>query len=71
MLFRSEETEQAGVLNEMAYILWQSNSTQSIEYAEKALLLSEKHKLVHEKYKALNNLALMATARYIKYFLAV
>jgi sensor histidine kinase YesM len=58
LLSVSEETEQAGVLNELAYLLWQSNSAQSIEYAEKALLLSEKYNLIHEKYKALNNLAL-------------
>ncbi|MCF6171278.1 MAG: tetratricopeptide repeat protein [Bacteroidales bacterium] len=53
-----EEAEKAKVLNELAYLLWQTNTAQSIEYAKRALSLAEEHALPREKYKALNNMAL-------------
>lgn len=57
LLALSEEAEQAGILNNLSYLLLKDNTSQSIEYANRALSLSEQYNQPVEKYNALKNIA--------------
>ncbi len=58
LLSKTPETEQAALLNELSYLYWDKEPSKSIEFAKRALALSEKYGQLKEKYNAFSNLNL-------------
>ena len=57
LLSTTKEPEQASIFNELSNRLWLSNTGKSIEYAQKALMLSKRYDQPENRYNALHNLA--------------